>query len=412
VFARSDLPVQGGARAAHPVVFLLLNVPFGALGGYITVTIGYLLGQSGVNAADIAELVAVSVLPNTWKFAWAPLVDTTLTRKAWYVLGTLFTAVGIAAMGIVPAIASELALLTSIVFVVSLVNTMVSIAADGLLAYATDEAGKGRAGGWYQAGNLGGLGIGGGAALWLTQVLPDPWMAGAILGAACALCCLALLFIGEGETSNRAAGIWRNLVEVGRDMWSVARSKRGFLGLLICFLPIGSGAASNLWAGIADDWHAGADAVALATGIASGIVSAVGCVIGGYFSDRIDRKLSYAIYGVLQALCAVAMALAPRTESMYVVFTLAYAMITGLTYAGFTAVVLEAIGRGAAATKYNVFASLSNIPIAYVTVVDGWAHTRWNEAAMLYTEAAIGVAALLFFAAVAAAPRLRRRTAQ
>ena len=120
--ARSDLPIEGGGRATHPVVFLLLNVPFGALGGYITVTLGYLLGQSGVSAADIAALVAASLLPNTWKFAWAPLVDTTLTRKTWYTLGTLLTAVGIAAMGFVPAVASQLALLTTIVFAVSLVG--------------------------------------------------------------------------------------------------------------------------------------------------------------------------------------------------------------------------------------------------------------------------------------------------
>jgi predicted MFS family arabinose efflux permease len=230
-------------------------------------------------------------------------------------------------------------------------------------------------------------------------------MAGAFIGAISALCCFALPYIGEGASVRHEAGLWRNLVEVGRDLWAVARTRRGFLGLLICFLPIGTGAASNLWAAVADDWHAGANAVALANGVFGGIVSAIGCVLGGYLSDRIDRKVSYAVYGALQALCAVAMALAPRSELMYIVFTLVYALITGLTYAGFSAVVLEAIGRGAAATKYNVFASLSNVPIAYMTVADGWARTQWNEAAMLYTEAAVGVAALLLFGAVAATAR-------
>jgi MFS family permease len=410
VIARSDIGTATGERSPHPAVFLLLNVPFGALSGYIAVTIAYLLGQEGVSAEAIATLVAVSVLPNTWKFAWAPLADTTLSRKAWYALGTLATAVGSVAMGAVPATAAGLPLLTTIVFVVSVANTFTSIAADGLIAYATEEAVKGRAGGWYQAGNLGGYGIGGGLALWLAQSLP-PWMAGAFIGAICALCCLVLPFIGEGSSMRHATGLWRNLVEVGRDMWAVACTRRGFLGLLICFLPIGSGAASNLWAAVADDWHAGANAVALANGVFGGIVSAVGCVLGGYLSDRMDRKVSYALYGALQAACAVAMALAPRSELMYIVFTLVYALITGLTYAGFSAVVLEAIGRGAAATKYNVFASLSNIPIAYMTVADGWARTRWNEGAMLYIEAGVGVAALLLFGAVAAAVRRRQSIA-
>ena len=56
-----------------------------------------------------------------------------------------------------------------------------------------------------------------------------------------------------------------------------------------------------------------------------------------------------------------------RTEANYVIYTLLYAVITGLTYAGFSAFVLEAMGTGAAATKYNVFASLSNTPIWYMT---------------------------------------------
>jgi PAT family beta-lactamase induction signal transducer AmpG len=399
---------ERGPRTAHPAVFVFLNVPFGAMSGYLGVTIAYLLSQAGVNAEEIAALVAIGYIPHTWKFAWAPLVDTTFTRKAWYLLGALLSSLGIAAMGAVPADAASLSILAAVVFVANVGNTFVCMGAESLMAYATDEALKGRAGGWYQAGNLGGYGVGGGAALWLAQDLPRPWMAGASLGVACMLCCAALLFVPEFRRARHVAGIWKNLLDVGRDLWAVAHSRRGFLGLLICFLPLGSGAASNLWAAVADDWHATVQTVALATGVANGVVSAIGCVIGGYLCDRMDRKTSYALYGVLQALCAVAMALAPRTEMMYIVFTLTYALITGLTYAGFSAVVLEAIGRGAAATKYNVFASLSNIPIAYMTVVDGWARTRWNEGAMLYVEAVIGIAALLVFVGVATTTRRRR----
>ena len=134
-----------------------------------------------------------------------------------------------------------------------------------------------------------------------------------------------------------------------------------------------------------------------AEGAVGGIVSAIGCLLGGWICDRMNRKTAYVLYGILQALCAVAMAMAPRTESAYVVFTTLYALITGLTYAGFTAFVLEAMGLGAAATKYNVFASLSNTPIYYMTRIDGWAHTRWGPAGMLHAEAAFGLAGLLVF---------------
>jgi len=92
---------------------------------------------------------------------------------------------------------------------------------------------------------------------------------------------------------------------------------------------------------------------------------------------------------------------------MYIGFTMTYALVTGLTYAGFSAVVLEAIGLGAAATKYNVFASLSNMPIAYMTVIEGWAQTRWNVSGRLFAEAFFATAGLAVF--IAAAVTLTRR---
>jgi hypothetical protein len=60
--------------------------------------------------------------------------------------------------------------------------------------------------------------------------------------------------------------------------------------------------------------------------------------------------------------------------------------------------VLEVIGKGAADTQYNLFASLSNMPIAYVTCVDGWAYERWCAEIMLHIAAVMGVAGILAFA--------------
>ena len=382
-------------------MFLFLIVPFGAMGGYLSVAIGYQLTQAGVSVEQVAELVAVSYIPQTWKFLWAPVADTTLSRKTWYLLAGLVSAVGIFVTGAVPADARSLPLLYAAVLVSNVAVTFLAMATESLMVYNTPPDLHGRVGGWFQAGNLGGNGLGGGAGLWLAQSLPDPWMAGAVIAVACALCGAALVFVPEPPPIARTGHYGRTLVAVLKDLWQVTRARAGILALLICFLPIGTGAASNLWSAVADDWSASAGTVALVTGVLSGIVSALGCLVGGYGSDLMDRKTSYALYGLLMAMCAVAMAFAPRTEAMYVVFTLVYAFIQGLTYAGFTAVVLEAIGLGAAATKYNLYASLSNMPIAYMTLIDGWAHTRFGGAGMLEAEAAIGVVGIVVFIAVA-----------
>lgn len=388
------------SRTPHPSVFLFLIVPFGAMSGYLSVAVAYLLAARGIGVEPVAALVASSVLPHTWKFAWAPIVDTTLSRKTWYLIGSLLSALGILATGLVPAAAENLPLLSTIVLVSSFGSTFLGMATESLMAFGTREEHKGRAAGWFQAGNLGGAGIGGGAGLWLAERLPAAWMSSAIVAGLCLACAMALFWLQEERAGEARAGALESVRFVLKDLWLLVRRRSGSLALLLCFLPIGAGAASGLWSAVASDWRASADTVALVTGVAGGLVSAFGCLIGGWLCDRMDRKAAYAIYGVLQAACAVAMALAPRSEAMYVLFTSLYSFITGLTYAGFSAVVLEAMGLGAAATKYSVFASLSNTPIWYMTLVDGWAQGRWGSGGMLETEAVCCLLGLAVFLGV------------
>jgi MFS family permease len=381
---------------------MVLIAPFGVMSGFLTVAVAYQLSQAGIPVERVAGLVALSFLPHTWKFLWAPIADTTLGRKPWYLIAATLSALGIFATGLVPATSAGLALLTAVVVVANVAVTFLGMAVESLMAYDTPENEKGRAAGWFQAGNLGGSGLGGGLGLWLAQNLPQPWMAGAILGALCLTCALGLLLVPEPAASHRSGGFVPSLAGAVGDLWGVIRSRRGALALILCFLPIGSGAASGLWSAVAKDWSASANTVALVTGVFAGVLSAIGCILGGWICDRMDRKRAYIAFGVLQAACAVAMAIAPRTPVTYVAFTSVYAVIMGLTYAGFSAFVLEAMGLGAAATKYNVYASLSNMPIAYVTAIDGWAHRRFGPAGMLFVEAAVATAGMLVFAAVLA----------
>src|SRR6185503_17822542 len=121
---------------------------------------------------------------------------------------------------------------------------------------------KGRAGGWAQAGNLGGFGLGGGAGLYMAQHFA-PWTAGASLGVFTLLCGIALYMLEEPPTSTEKLHYRQHLASVGKDVWSIAYSRIGFLALLLFLLPIGTGAASGLWSAVAGDWHADADTVAL-----------------------------------------------------------------------------------------------------------------------------------------------------
>jgi MFS transporter, PAT family, beta-lactamase induction signal transducer AmpG len=387
-------------RPTHPWIFMVLILPFGMMSGYLTVALAYLLTEAGVSVGDVAGLVALSFVPHTWKFLWAPVADTTLGRKTWYMIACVLSAAGFCAAGAFPATPAGFAALTVVVVSANVAVTFLGMSVESLMAYEAADDEKGRASGWFQAGNLGGGGLGGGAGLWLAQNLAAPWMAGVVLGLVCLVCCLALFFIEEPLASHRHENLGKSLFDVFIDLWNTAKSRMGAIALVLCFVPIGSGAASGLWSAVAGDWKASANTVALVTGVIGGLASAGGCVVGGWLCDRMNRKGAYALYGVLQALCAVAMATAPRTETTYVMFTIIYAFISGLTFAGFSAFVLEAMGLGAAATKYSLFASLSNMPIAYMTSIDGRAYDRWGATGMLFTEAAVAAVGLVLFLSV------------
>jgi hypothetical protein len=217
-------------RHVHPVVFLFLILPFGALGGYLQVAIGFLLAQAGVSVEKIAALIAASYIPHVWKFAWAPIADTTLSRKAWYTMGAVVSAVGFWATGALPATRTALNRLTS--------------RGGGLERRGDLPRHVGREPGWHTAspeekavpglvpgGQLGGNGPGGGAGLWMAQHLPAPWMAVGLGNRQPALH-RGLFFVPEPAVRIVTKNILKSL-------WSVAKDYGAWRGVAsassLCF---------------------------------------------------------------------------------------------------------------------------------------------------------------------------------
>jgi hypothetical protein len=124
-----------------------------------------------------------------------------------------------------------------------------------------------------------------------------------------------------------------------------------------------------------------------------------------------DNKTAYALFGIGAGIVAVLMGWAPRSPAAFAVGTLAYALAIGMGYAAYNAVVLEAIGKGSAATKFNLLAAVANIPIAAMTKFDGWLHDKGGTMAMLYGELALPVVTIAAFALFVMATRSRRAAA-
>ena len=386
--------------APHPVVWTILYFPFGALGGFVGVALTFLATRHGLSIGEGATLGAASLLSQWLKWSWAPIVDVTLTPKRWYVISTVISALGVLAMSALPLSVETLPWMLVIIASASLVNSIVGMAIEAILAATTPVEQQGRVSAWFQAGNLGGNGIGGGLGLLLLQWLPSPWMAGALLGASFLACTGALAFVPDIGGHRRIDGVRGAVRSVWGDLKALAATKGGVLAAVLCFLPVGTGAAQGVLtqADVAKYWGASDTEVALLQGVLAGVVTAAGCFVGGWLSDRMQPRNAYAAIGIGLAAVALGMAVTPPSVGAYVVWSLTYSLGVGLAYAAFTAVVLNAIGAGSAATKYNLYASLANFPIWWLGLVLAGAAQQWGAPSMLLLEAALGVVGVVIFA--------------
>jgi len=283
------------------------------------------------------------------------------------------------------------------ILLTSFARSFMSAAINGLAAHDTDDTLKGRVGGYNQAGNLGGGAIGGGVGLWLAQRVSVIWIPSATLAAVCLLCCIGLFFIAEPISTIKAKTVRATAGNVLKDIWQTLKTKRGLLALILNLLPLGTGAAGYLFAGMAKDWHSGADTVALVTGGLGGVATIIGCLIGGWISDKINRQKAFVLFSLVQALSCVALAYCPHVPLMYIVWTLAYALINGLVNGAYAAFCLEASGKGAAASKFEIYASASYLPLYFMLWVSGVSYTKWGALGLLNSEAVIGVLAGTLF---------------
>ena len=404
-----DKAHAGTGAIRHPWVFAPLFAPFGISSGYVSVTLAFLLSRAGLPTATIASIIPLSVWPQTVKMAWAPIVDTVGNPAVWYGVGTVVVGLTILLMSVLPMTAAEVPVFIALIVLSSVASTFVSMSTEIFMAHEVPPQMRGRASGWAQAGNLGGGGIGGGIGLLLAENVPAQWVSGAVLAAICVACWGAMRFMPPLVRTTEALDYRGRLKEIAVNVWAVARSRVGYLALIVMLLPIGSGGVP--WSAIAKEWDAGGNTVAFVNGMAGGVASIVGAMAAGYVCDRMELKRAYCLFGILVGLVAVAMIFAPRTPVVFTIGVLAYQAMVGTAYTGYSAIVLEAIGRKSAATNWNLMAALSNIPIAAMSMIDGDVHDRYGTNAMLFGELAIPAVAAVLFALIVVATAPRRRAA-
>jgi MFS family permease len=380
-----------------PPLIGVLCLPSGMSQGFVSVALGYVLTHDGIGVDVIAGLVGLQLLPWTWSFLAGPLIDVSFTAVRWYVasnVGLSFCAVGFA---LVPLQASNTSVLAVLCLASGIAAVLSTSAVNAVMAVTTLKAVRGACAGWRQTGYLGGLGLGGGAGLWLAT------HAGGIRVAALALAVVGLactwpLLIVKVPATARGTGVVPAARESIVALWKLLRTRAGVLAAVAVTLPAGLGAAAYLLPSVAGDWHASADFVAAVTGALSGFASIPGCITAGYLCDRFPRRTVYMGCALIAAVGEGLLAFAPHTPAWFAALVLVGAALTGLAYGSVTAVYFEQLESVGAATVGGVLGSLCSLPVVIVTMLIGAVQVRYGSKAMLLVEAGLGVFSVAAYA--------------
>jgi PAT family beta-lactamase induction signal transducer AmpG len=379
-----------------PWLFGVLAIPWGiSYSGLVGLLVPYLLRKNGVSVDRIAEAVSIASLPLICSFFVAPIVDLGLPRRIWVLVAAAIT--GLLAWVAIVLSSGSLPFLTLVLFIGMVAITLLNSANGGLMSGVRPEI-RGRAGGFYQAGNLGGGALGGGGLIWLADRVSLPWLAFLtalfIIGPA-----LATLWIEEAPRPKLAIGA--KFSELFHDVKDVLSSSRTWLGLAFFLSPVGAGAVQNLISSVGPDYHATGTQVALVTGAGGGLLIALGALIGGWICDRAGRRTAYAAFGLLNALSAMWLCLGPAAPFTFATGYSAYGLTIGLFNGAYVALILEVLGdrKRGASTGYAFFSSSGNVNNSYMTWLDGVGYRHAGARGLMATDAALGgVGGLILFA--------------
>lgn len=383
-----------------PWLFVFGGTAYGVTGTFAAQIMPNASEHAGINVGNIGWFGTLMLVPSWFQFMIAPIVDAGLPRKHWQVLMAAISAVCLlAACEISIKDHTNIYLAFAVASAVS--AALISASNGALIAVTMPDEHRGAASAWYNVGNLSGGGISGALALYmLGHNVPSIWI-GLTVASITLLPALMMLLVIEppGDHLKRFRDV---LGKTTREVANAMSTRSALTGLLMSLSPVGTCALINYFAGMTKDYGASPNVVTWVSGVGSIAFPAIGALAGGYLADRYNRRILYLSTGVMTAICALVMAASPRVEATYAIGVCAYNLITGMSYAVFTAFILETIGDGgtSAATRYTIYNSAANFAIGYVGLIDTRFHDDYGIAGVLVCDALLNVTGALVLGTV------------
>lgn len=325
----------------------------------------------GYTVDRIGSIEAFILLPMALYFMWSPVVDFWLRRRTW-----MITSAGLSGAMLFSAILllprhTEWA--TTLLFAGFCVNLMTTAAGGGILAMTQDEQGRAKGAAWMQGGMLAASALGGAALLFFSKRLPLP-VAGSFAALMVALPAGIALTIAEPAPVTATEEFRKTCWGMGREVRETLVSWKSLPGILLLVSPIGSGSAQSLFAAMAKDYHVGEHGVMLLNGLLGGVLTMLGAFAAVIVPAHWDRRIAYAAAGAACSVSGIYLAVAPMGPFAYFLGVGFYMLTTGTCYGFFLGVVMYTMGEAgrSASSRYTILVSLGNLPVVYMTKVEGW----------------------------------------
>jgi PAT family beta-lactamase induction signal transducer AmpG len=375
-------------KQAPPFAFFFLHTATAWPIGVVNLALANNLVRAGVSVRHVAAIVAATTLAFTFEFVWAPLVDSSLTRKVWYAIGATMMCACLIAMFVIPWKETAVPTMILLAFASCTGAAIAAVAVKGIMAYDVQAERMGAASGFYTAGGTFGKTVAGAGTLLLLTHLSSKTFA------ACSS--IAAVVVAASAIALAAPGSLRPLREFGPKMagsllelWHFIRTRNGLLIALLCVLPFGTGAEAGLIGAISREWSVSPNQLALFSTLGAG-TNIAGAILAGWLATRIGPWRTYIGSGLTMIVVMIVFAFAPRTSLVFLGAELLYRALSIGCYAALLGIVMTAIGKGAASTKAAVMWSLTNFSFFYPTLIEGTVHDRSGTAAMLLTDAGLG----------------------
>lgn len=174
------------SRRKRRLLFTALYFSEGAPIGFIWWALPARLRTEGINVQQITSLTAALVLPWTFKFLWAPLIDRCQSRrwtlKHWIVASQL--GMGLCLWPLLKSdLVADFSLMAAVLFAHAMLAATQDAAIDALCIRTTTSLERGRLNGWMQAGMLLGRALLGGGVLALAAQIGDRGVVALLIGA-------------------------------------------------------------------------------------------------------------------------------------------------------------------------------------------------------------------------------------